>query len=197
MSVVERWFGAGFTQLHPLLQKLHQQGGKLHGDVDLQFGRGLAGVIGVRLATRLGVPTKQARVKFQVNIHDSDNTLHWNRYFADSAVLYSRFQPSGSWPHGHWLESTGAVKLALAVDVIEGGWYWRPLKAWLHGVRIPLWLLPHTEAYKRIEEGRYQFYVGFSLPLLGNLFSYSGALQLDHTATIPNSATAITVAAVP
>ena len=188
MPVVERWFASGFTQLHPLLQKLHHQGGKLHGQVDLQFGRGLAGVIGVRLATRLGVPTQQAHVEFQVDIHEADNALHWNRCFASNAMLYSCFQPSGSWPDGHWLESTGALKLALAVDVSQGGWYWRPLKAWLHGVRIPLCLLPRTKAYKRIEEGRYQFYVGFSLPLLGNLFSYSEALQLE-TQQQPSRAT--------
>ncbi|MBU1285087.1 MAG: DUF4166 domain-containing protein [Gammaproteobacteria bacterium] len=194
MSTVERWFAAGFTQLHPLLQQLHQQGGKLQGQVDLKFGRGLAGLIGARLAKQLGIPTQQARVDFQVDIHDSDNTLHWNRCFADSAMLFSRFQPSGSWPNGHWLESTGALKLALAVDVHQGGWYWRPLKAWLHGVRLPLWLLPRTEAYKRIEEGRYQFYVGFSLPLLGNLLSYSGALTLGSTTVASRSAPAITVA---
>ncbi|WP_339413076.1 DUF4166 domain-containing protein [Pseudomonas sp. EA_35y_Pfl2_R5] len=182
MSVVERWFGADFTQLHPLLQSLHRKGGKLHGLVDLQLGRGLAGIIGARLATRLGIPAELARVAFQVDIHDTDNALHWNRCFADNATLYSSFQPSGNWPNGYWLESTGSLKLALAVDVHQGGWYWRPLKAWLHGVRIPLWLLPRTEAYKRIEEGLYHFYVGFSLPLLGKRLSYSGTLQLDNPA---------------
>ena len=48
----------------------------------------------------------------------------------------------------------------------------------MHGVRVPLWLLPRTEAYKRIDADHYHFHVGFSLPLLGLLFSYSGALQL-------------------
>lgn len=180
MSIVERWFGPGFVQLNPLLQQLHQQGGKLHGQVDLQLGRDLAGIVGTRLATRLGIQTKHTPVAFQVDIHGTDDCLHWNRCFANSAVLYSRFQPSGSWPDGYWLESTGALTLALAVDIRQGGWYWRPLKAWLHGVRIPLWLLPRTEAYKRIENGRYHFHVGFSLPLLGNLLSYSGALQLER-----------------
>lgn len=44
---------------------------------------------------------------------------------------------------------------------------------------IPLWLLPRTTAYKRIENDRYHFYVGFSLPLLGTLLSYSGNLSAD------------------
>jgi hypothetical protein len=176
VHIVERWFGTGFAELHPQLQQLHRQGGTLHGQVNLQLGNGLAGILGARLAARLGIPMEQPRVAFRVDIHSEGDTLHWNRAFADAALVCSSFQPKGSWPNGHWIESTGALKLSLAVDIQEGGWYWRPLKAWLYGVRIPLWLLPRTRAYKRIEDGLYHFYVGFSLPLLGNLLSYSGAL---------------------
>jgi hypothetical protein len=187
VHIVERWFGAGFNQFHPLLQLLHRQGGRLYGQVDLQLGCGLAGLVGARLAARLGIPTTQPRVDFQVEIHSDAVALHWNRCFADTVQLRSAFQPKGSWPHGYWLETTGALTLALAVDVREGGWYWQPLRAWLHGIPIPLWLLPRTQAYKRIENGLYHFYVGFSLPLLGKLFSYSGALQAEAPATEPYS----------
>lgn len=55
---------------------------------------------------------------------------------------------------------------------------------WLHGVRMPLWLLPRTTAYKRIEAGRYRFQVAFSLPLLGTVLSYGGLL----TATLNGDA---------
>ncbi len=179
MHLVEQWFGAGFAELHPLLQQLHRQGGNLHGQVDLQLGKGLAGTLGARLARRWGIAPDHPQVPLKVSIHSSGDTLHWNRYFADAAPMRSSFQPHGSWPDGYWIESTGGIRLALAVDVHDGGWYWRPLKAWVHGVRVPLWLLPRTEAYKRIEAERYHFHVGFSLPLLGLLFSYSGALQLE------------------
>jgi hypothetical protein len=187
MHLVERWFGAGFTQLHPLLQQLHRQGGRLHGQVDLHFGNGLAGLVGARLATRLGIPTTRNQVAFEVEIHSDADNLHWNRCFADGAQLRSTFQPRDSWPQGHWLETTGPLSLALAVDIHQGGWYWRPLKAWLHGIPVPLWLLPRTQAHKRIENGQYHFYVGFSLPLLGTLFSYSGALQAEAPVTEPHN----------
>lgn len=179
METVERWFGEGFKHLHPLLQRLHRQGGTLHGPVDLHTGTGLAGWFGARLATRLGIPTDKKQLDLFVTIHSRNDALHWNRRFGDGAYLCSTFHPCGSWPDGYWIESTGAMRLALAVETTDRGWRWRPLKAWLHGMRIPLWLLPRTTAYKRIENDHYHFYVGFSLPVLGTLLSYSGNLSAD------------------
>ncbi len=42
---------------------------------------------------------------------------------------------------------------------------------------MPRWLLPRSEAYKRIEEGRYRFKVSFALPLLGMVLGYGGWLD--------------------
>lgn len=67
--------------------------------------------------------------------------------------------------------------MRLTVDVKEGGWYWRCLQMRLFGIRLPLWLFPNSQAFKRIEDGRYRFYVGFTLPWLGTILSYSGALH--------------------
>ena len=44
-------------------------------------------------------------------------------------------------------------------------------------MRMPLWLLPETTAYKCIEGGRYRFCVSISLPLLGTVLSYGWLLQ--------------------
>lgn len=175
---VESWFGEGFIGLHPLLQRLHRQGGVLEGEVELATGAGLAGWLGRRLAGKLGIPLGARRVPLRVDIHCDESGLHWNRRFAGSATLVSLFRPVGRWPDGHWEECTGALRLALQVDTRDGGWRWVPIAAWVRGIRIPLALLPRTAAYKRIEGGRYHFYVGFSLPGLGELFSYSGGLEL-------------------
>ena len=67
--------------------------------------------------------------------------------------------------------------MTLKVDIIEGGWYWRVTNVRLRGIPVPLWLIPGSAAYKRIEDGKYRFYVGFSLPLVGKVFSYSGLLE--------------------
>ncbi len=52
---VIKWFGKNFSELDPLLQELHRNGGELSGIVNLEFGSGLAGVIGRKLSLNLGV----------------------------------------------------------------------------------------------------------------------------------------------
>ena len=176
-NAVTAWFGAGFAQLHPLLQALHRGEAQLSGTVSLQFGAGLAGVLGRRLAQRLGLPTEAGTHALRVDIgHDAD-TLWWNRCFDARQRVCSRFRPHGQWPDGYWIESTGPLELRLAVDVIDGGWYWRVIAMRLRGVRVPLWLMPRSRAFKRVEDGRYRFFVGFALPLFGEVVAYSGLLD--------------------
>lgn len=176
-NAVVHWFGEGFGGLHPLLQALHCGSGDLSGEVSLQFGAGLAGVVGRRLVRRLGIPESAGPHHLNVEIgHDAAN-LQWNRCFDRACHVRSSFRPKGHWPDGYWIENTGPLELKLAVDVVQGGWHWRTVAVRLHGVRVPLWLIPRSSAYKRIEDDRYRFFVGFSLPMLGEVFSYSGLLE--------------------
>jgi hypothetical protein len=70
------------------------------------------------------------------------------------------------------------MTFSLKVVVVDGGWYWRIVGARMRNVPVPLWLLPRVVAYKRIEADKYRFFVGFSLPVIGELFTYSGLLEL-------------------
>lgn len=176
-NAVTRWFGAKFSELHPLLQSLHRQGGRLQGEVTLGFGRGPAGWFGRRLAARLGLPQQPNRMPFEVQIGHASQRLSWDRWFDGRVRMHSLFQPVGCWPTGYWVESTGLLRLCLTVDVIDGGWYWRCLGVRVMGLRLPAWLFPRSRAYKRIEDGRYRFHVGFALPLLGTLLWYEGLLE--------------------
>ncbi|TDR40826.1 uncharacterized protein DUF4166 [Tahibacter aquaticus] len=175
-NVVTRWFGAAFYQLHPLLQSLHSNGGRLWGEVEINTGSGLAAVVGKRLARRLGIPL-QARSGFQVNIRHTPEALLWQRSFSGGRQMDSAFRPYGNWPDGGWVENTGPFTLKLGVDIVDGGWYWRLREARWHGLPVPLALLPHSEAGKRAVDGRYVFDVVFSLPLLGRVLSYRGVLD--------------------
>ena len=51
--LVKNWFGDKFSNLHPLLQKLHTEGGRLTGDVEIYYGKGRARVSGGRLAKKM------------------------------------------------------------------------------------------------------------------------------------------------
>jgi len=177
--VVARWFGPRFASLHPLLQALHSKGGTLSGKIQIEFGRGIAGRLGRRLARRLGIPIDRSECGFAVEICHEEGVLHWRRRFDSSEGMTSLFRPIGTWPDGYWLESTGSLHLTLTVDVVDGGWYWRPLRVAFGRLGMPMLLIPRMEAYKRIEEGRYRFCVAFALPLVGTMLRYSGLLDLD------------------
>jgi len=91
--------------------------------------------------------------------------------------MQSIFEPIGHWPDGYWIEQTGKLKLYLTVDVKNQGWYWRSLKTKLGWIRIPQWLMPGSNAWKRITNNRYEFNVEFRMPLLGMLLRYNGTLD--------------------
>jgi hypothetical protein len=175
-SVVADWFGDEFLKLNPLLQELHQYGGTLSGVVDLEYGSGLAGFIGRRLAPKLGLPILSGKIDFEVNISHANGVLTWDRQFYKNHKMSSVFAAHGQYPDGYWSESTGKFSLELGVEVREGGWYWIQRKVKFMGVQLPLWLFPTSQAYKRIKNGMYEFSVTFTLPFLGKLVSYSGVL---------------------
>ncbi|OZG70178.1 hypothetical protein BTA51_27270 [Hahella sp. CCB-MM4] len=175
-SPARKWFGEHYEQLHPALQSLHSQGGKLSGVVEVRYGKGISGYIARRLARKLNIPEAGTH-DFSVTIAHEKGEMKWQRQFDDRSGMTSVFVPVGTFDNnGYWREKIGAVELHLTVEIRKGGWYWRCLRAKIFGITLPLWLFPETTAYKAVENGVYQFYVGFRLPLLGFLLSYSGRL---------------------
>ena len=144
-----RWFGDAFSHLHPQLQALHRHGGDLIGNVDLVFGNGLAGIIGRRLASKLGMPTQSGTHAMRVKIRHLEDGLHWSRCFNERQTVLSIFNPVGCYPDGYWLEKTGPASLKLGVEIIDSGWYWRLRNVYLFGLRMPLVFFPHSVAYKK------------------------------------------------
>ena len=177
-TLVAEWFGSSFARLHPLLQQLHSvPAARVEGTVVMRFGTGLAGVLGRRLARRLGMPDVAGPQPLVVDVGHDATKMTWQRRFGDGHALLSVFRPVGHFPDGHWLEDTGRIALTLQVDIVGDGWDWRLVGARLRGKPLPLWLLPRFSAYKRIEAGRYRFHVGFALPGLGELMAYEGLLN--------------------
>lgn len=176
--LVKNWFGDRFSCLHPLLQKLHIEGGRLTGNVEICYGKGLAGIIGVRLAKKMRLPSEGSHQLVVSISHDNDG-LYWGRCFDDQVLVESLFKPVGCLGQGYWIETTGPLSMKLTVDINNGGWFWRCLSVNFLGYPIPRWLVPKTNAYKTIENGKYRFCVDFSLPIIGSLVSYQGLLQAE------------------
>ncbi len=160
-----------------MLQQVHLHGGELSGVVDVSIPKGIAGVFGRRIAKKLGIPGG-GQHSLQVSISHRADGMHWDRCFDNSSDMRSLFRPVGRLPEGYWIEETGPLQMRLTVDVKDGGWHWRCLEMRLFGLRLPLWLFPNSKAFKTIEQGRYKFYVGFSIPWLGTVLSYGGTLSL-------------------
>lgn len=178
------WFGDAFARLDPQLQALHRHGGQLSGTVDIRIARGVAGVVGRRLAGKLGLPSRPGPTPLAVIIAHDGRALHWERTFHEGHRMVSVFVPHGRYPEGCWHETTGALKLELelGVDIREGGWFWVQRKVRFMGLPLPLRLFPASRAYKRVVDGKYEFSVSFTLPVLGELLSYGGLLDLRPAA---------------
>ena len=177
-TIVKNWFGEGFEKLAPQLQKLHLHGGKLSGDIEVIYGSGIAGIIGKRLAKKLGIPDAGTH-KLVVNISHHEDGLHWDRVFNDTKEMKSTFNPIGNIENGYWIEKTGPLHIKLTVDIKDNGWHWRCLNFSFLSIPLPAKMFPESEAYKRIEDGKYRFYVGFKLWFFGELLSYGGLLSLE------------------
>jgi len=181
-EIVSSWFGKSFSNLDYKLQVLHRNGGMLHGKVEVIEGKGLARLIGRRIASKLNIPRSGIH-DLLVNISHDEHYLHWDRQFNETTFMKSTFRPVGTIENGYWIENSGPLELMLTVNVKNQGWYWRCLQYKYRGIPIPAWLFPKMNAYKCIEDGGYRFYVGCSLPFIGLLFSYSGILQAKGQGT--------------
>lgn len=178
ISPVQAWFGEGFARLHPLLQALHRDGGRLEGPVRFRIGHGLAGLVGRRVLRRLGIDDAASEQWLAVDIRHADGALRWARRFGTGSEAVSWFRPVGRWPDGCWEECAGPLTLRLAVDTEGGGWRWRQIGCRLWALPLPAWLAPGVEAGKRIEGGRYRFDVAVRLPLLGEVLAWGGYLRM-------------------
>ena len=166
------------SELDPLLQQLHEQGGILTGPVQISTGRGMGRWMGRRLAKKLGIPLEAGQHTLTVQIAHSERGLHWDRHFDKNYTVPSLFEPVGSIQQGCWLESIGPFQLQLTVDIKNGGWYWRCLRIRFKGLSVPAFLFPKTNAYKCIEQGAYRFHVSIQFPLIGTVLRYEGLLHL-------------------
>lgn len=177
-SPVEAWFGDGFARLHPLLQALHRDGGRLEGPVRFRVGHGVAGLIGRRVLRRLGIDPGAPEQMLAVDIRHVDGALRWARRFGTGSEAVSWFRPIGRWPDGCWEEHAGPLRLRLAVDTEGGGWRWRQIGCRLWALPLPAWLAPGVDAGKRIDAGHYRFDVVIRLPLLGEILAWGGHLRM-------------------
>jgi len=161
-----------------MLQRLHSEGGVLSGEVKVEYGSGIAGLLGKRLGVKLGLPLHTGPTDLKVDISHTDQVMIWSRQFGSaSKPMVSVFTPQGNYESGYWAETTGAITVELSVEVQQGGWHWIQRATRVKNLAVPALLVPELKAKKSFEDNLYQFEVALNKRGLGLLVRYAGALE--------------------
>jgi hypothetical protein len=166
--------GPVFTDLPPLLQRLHQPGALAvwAGQASVTRGRGplVAAVAGVFGFPKAGDHPVEVRFTTGANGRET-----WARRFAGRLMRSTQEAGQG---RDAWLivERFGPFRFSLALDwdgtrlnIIPRAWALGPLP-------LPRSLMPHGPAWEAETDGRFRFHVEIILPLIGPVVRYDGWL---------------------
>ena len=174
-TLYEGVLGEAWTRLPPAVRALHDV-------VDQLCFEGESRVIGgshplsslVRWI--MGFPPAGEAVPVRVTMECRDGAEHWQRQFGRhrfSSVL-SRYQGD---PPGHLRERFGAMQFELSLPADASGLQMPLHRGWFLGIPLPKFLLPRSETREFVDgQGRFNFDVDVSLPLIGRVVRYQGWL---------------------
>lgn len=170
-TLYQRTLGSRFAELHPTLRRFHGStgGGRAAGWCRV---RRLGGGIKNLVAALCGVPQPSRRVWLRLEVQTNDHGERWVRYFG------TQQRTTEQYTDGELLiERYGPLRLALQLDVADGGMTFTTYDAWLGLLRLPRWLRPEVNASVTPDEEGWRFVVRGRLGILGPLFEYDGYVR--------------------
>lgn len=100
----------------------------------------------------------------------------WRRYFGAESFSSVQYAGAGRWDH-LLVERFGALAFAMSL-VPRGDRLCFTIRAWRFlGIPMPLWLAPRTDAFEQVIDGRFNFNVRVSFPIIGLIVHYQGWLE--------------------
>ncbi len=171
-TLFQSLLGASFFRLAGTVRALHsiQGHGKYTGRATVQRGSNpIAGLC----ATIAGLPPTATDIPITVEF-DADATGEtWKRDF-DGYRMHSRLRRRGK----QLVERLGPVQIRSTLRAVEGAIWWEPVGVRLFGVvSLPKSWFADVHCREREHEGRYEFLVEASLPLVGSVIRYEGWLE--------------------
>jgi hypothetical protein len=163
--------GGEFARLAPVVQAVH--GGRsltLHGYADVVRGKALIAQV-LCLLGRLA--RDQARSPVRVEIEADGHREIWTRHFGTSPRMRSVLTARG----GTLCERFGPAALQFALSAEGGSVTWRPVKARVFGLPMPVKWLAEIRARAFERAGVYVFDVKVALPGVGTIIEYQGQLE--------------------
>jgi hypothetical protein len=172
ISLYQQVMGGDFIVLPTPLRHFHSLEGNhvLDGWVEVQAPASLAARI---LARCLGAPLDAQRGPIRFELTAGATSEVWTRHFPGRTMTSTLTLAAG-----RIVERLGPARLSFA---LKGGPEFLEMRlVGLHflGLPCPRWLLPKVLAEETAADGRLQFRVQASLPLIGVVAAYQGHLDL-------------------
>lgn len=169
--------GSAFADLPEPVQRVHSFAGSTR-----LSGRGYVtgpGSFAAKLIARVfGFPPTGVDVPVVVDLSRKDGVELWQRSFAGKSFRSTQRVGRGRYD-GLIVERFGPTGFGMAV-VVEQGALSLVLRRWdVLGIPMPKFLLPRVIAGEHGADGRFNFSVEISLPLIGRLVRYQGWLVED------------------
>lgn len=171
-TLFQSLLGASFFRLPATVRALHsiRGHGKYTGRATIERGRN---PIARLCATIAGLPHTAADIPTTVEFHADATGETWRRDFGGHP-MQSRLRRRGR----QLVERLGPVQVRFVLRAGENAIWWEPVGARLFGVvPLPVSWFANMHCREREHEGRYEFLVEASLPLIGSLIRYEGWLE--------------------
>ncbi len=171
-TLFQKLLGAPFFRLPTAVRMLHsiRGQGKYAGRATIARGRN---PIARLCATIAGLPPSAVDVPTTVEFRTDAAGETWQRDFGGYAMR-SRLRDCD----GLLGERMGPMQFRFALNVHDGAIWWQTVGVRLFGlIPLPTSWFADVRCREREHEGRYEFLVEASLPLIGSLIRYEGWLE--------------------
>lgn len=171
-TLFQKLLGAPFFRLPTAVRTLHsiRGHGKYAGRATIARGRNPIARLCAAIA---GLPPSAADVPTTVEFHADASGETWQRDFG-GFPMRSRLRDCG----GLLGERMGPMQFRFALNVHDGAIWWQTVGVRLFGLLpLPASWFADVRCREREHEGRYEFLVEASLPLIGSLIRYEGWLE--------------------
>jgi len=166
----------GFDKLPASLQQLHSVApfgefagrGQVHGS---------SNIVGRIVALVFDFPPSNKDVPVHFTVEQLDGSMIWVRRFGNYE-FYSHIRCDANGERNVFYETFGAVTVKLRIEANEQGFALHVQEAALLGIKLPQFLVPATKSRTFADgQGRYNFDVAISMPIVGQIVRYTGWLQ--------------------
>jgi len=169
-TIYQRVLQDRFGLLAPALHRfLGEERGRAYGRLTVRRSAGRFRNLG---AAALGIPPS-GDYDLLLEVTPNADGQRWTRRFGSRALVTTQIDHCGL-----LVESSGPGSLGFELIVEAGALLFRPRRAWVFGIRLPLWMAPNIEADNwPTESGGWRVHLRFRLPFLGLVGEYEGKVS--------------------